>query len=354
MHFRRSALGAITAALLAVSLSASALEVSVSTYGAGEGVSSSFVINGHTYVANKTTGVLWVSVLDGYQAGQVKLYPDGQYEVFYGATPTPGPIPTATPVPKIDDENGGSYYWNNPVPLAATPVPEFVPTEGPQQETIQATAVPAMETARPVIQVQQLFLDAEDPERGTLTGGAEGDQELKVEFLTFGLSNCALRLNGYETLMDTRLITFSQAVPVQKKLAVIGSTGAGRLAVRNEARQDARKVGYCKTGEVVAVLGFQGDYVLVRGTEVTGYVNKYSVDYYEAIPALGKGIVTLKGQTDGNQKVPVRLKPDRGAAAAQNFTLGTEVTLLNEGKYWYEIECQGIHGYLMKENITVK
>ena len=337
-----------------------ALEVSVTTLGSGANTSSSFTIGGEVYIANSSTGVVTVSYMDGYESGTVRLYPDGNYQVLPGTTlqPETTQVPTATQVPEAPAEPTAA-----PVALPeATRVPETAqPTTAPaatqvpemparQEQLPEATDVPTPAvTAAPAVTTDRLVFQNVELTQALYTPAGGQEQQVTTQVISVGITETTVTVNGFEITIPTTAVTFGADIPAEKKLAVLGSNQSSRIALKDGTGKSAENVAMVPAGTITAVLALDGDSVLVWADGETGYAKVKALDFTAAMPALGKGTVVWHEKTYGS--VPLRLKEDKDALKMKNLPVGTEVTIVNQSRNWYELEVDGLRGYMMKENV---
>lgn len=136
-------------------------------------------------------------------------------------------------------------------------------------------------------------------------------------------------------------------------MAVIYAPKTGKCTLRKSASTSSAALKKCKAGTVVIVLeqGEKTCKINVNGT--TGYVLTSCLRFYDAnTPILGQGQLSYNGKTTGKTTVNVRNTPEKGSAVIGDWKTGTQVQVFSHENGWYEIEYQGMHGYVQEKYLN--
>lgn len=86
----------------------------------------------------------------------------------------------------------------------------------------------------------------------------------------------------------------------------------------------------------------------------TGYVLTSCLKFYSAEPeVIGSGVLTYNGKATGRTTINVRNSADSDSAKIAEWKTGTEVQVFALHDGWYEVEYNGVHGYVMQKFITM-
>ena len=85
-----------------------------------------------------------------------------------------------------------------------------------------------------------------------------------------------------------------------------------------------------------------------------GYIKTVCLKFYGDSESTAQGVLSYKGTTGGGTTVNVRNTPKGDSAKVAEWRTGTEVTILSHANGWYEIEANGMHGYVMEKYVTEK
>ena len=109
-----------------------------------------------------------------------------------------------------------------------------------------------------------------------------------------------------------------------------------------------RSIGLCDPGVILPVISIDDHYVEVQHKGKTGYLKRSSVQLSAPVEGIGRGVVV-----NGKQSVNIRLEP--GIQSTKVIAVGseTEVVVLSEKGNWYEVEYNGLHGYIRKDFLEI-
>ena len=74
----------------------------------------------------------------------------------------------------------------------------------------------------------------------------------------------------------------------------------------------------------------------------------------EGTEVLGSGKISYKGKMTGTTTVNIRGAGSNDAHRIAEWRTGTEVTVFSHQKGWYEVEYQGVHGWVQDKYLTME
>lgn len=221
--------------------------------------------------------------------------------------PAPTPAATASDTPSVDPQD-----------TAATPTPEATDAH--------ANPYPAAPEGCTIITLGTY---------SSLVKTAEGEQ-LEV---------------ASSTLLQDR--TAGSKTPL--RMAYIGKTYSGKVAVRKAPKVTATTLKKITDGRLMLVLGVENSFahVVING-KLEGYVQAILLKYVDMnTQPIGTGILALNGKTNGKAVINIRIAPSLDARRVADLKTGTVVTIWGESGKFYEVEADGCHGYVRKNYCKV-
>ena len=175
-----------------------------------------------------------------------------------------------------------------------------------------------------------------------------------VGIVELGRTSSKIQYQGKTVSVSTSDLTFSENVPENKKLATIYAPRTGKASLRQTASSKGTLLKNCKAGTIVSVLAIGNGYTRINYKGTVGYIKTACLKFYGDSESTAQGVLSYKGNTGGGTTVNVRNTPKGDSAKVAEWRTGTEVTILSHANGWYEIEANGIHGYVMDEFLTEK
>ena len=163
-----------------------------------------------------------------------------------------------------------------------------------------------------------------------------------------------IQYQGKTVSVSTSDLTFSENVPENKKLATIYAPRTGKASLRQTASSKGTLLKNCKAGTIVSVLAIGNGYTRINYKGTVGYIKTACLKFYGDSESTAQGVLSYKGNTGGGTTVNVRNTPKGDSAKVAEWRTGTEVTILSHANGWYEIEANGMHGYVMEKYVTEK
>jgi len=144
----------------------------------------------------------------------------------------------------------------------------------------------------------------------------------------------------------------------EQKLAYIYAPDTGKCTLRSGPSKNSRAITQCKTGVIVQVLEEGNGYVKIDYQGAEGYVLSGCLTMYSFTDRIaGTGMLHLQGNTEGQNLINIRARASKDSAIVAKWPTGKEVLIfdrVNSGyvpEGWWEIEGDGLRGFVMAEYI---
>lgn len=179
--------------------------------------------------------------------------------------------------------------------------------------------------------------------------------ETTVSLTSLGVATSTIVYNGEKKEVRTSELTFAQNVPEGKEIAVIYAPNTGKCSLRSTASESAKAIKQCKAGTVVSVLEYGSQFCMVNYNGQIGYVLTRCLQFHDSdVELLGTGMLTYNGKGTGRTTINIRHEASGNAVKIAEWKTGTEVTVFGLDDGWYEIEHNGMHGYVMEKFLTMQ
>lgn len=282
------------------------------------------------YVDPATVGsaVIFFTDAEGDRRGIQEL----QYYEMYGKNPPPGGI-LDKPLPGGNGENIGE------------PV-----SKGDAENTDKATTSDSTSAIKKSSNTKTTTTKTTTTK--TTTSEVNTDvlwQESPVSVKTWGFHSSVVLVNGKEQTVPTHELTFSEKVDTAKRVAYIHAPRTGRCYLRAKASDKGDILDKCPAGTVVQVVKYGKSYCQIVFEGQVGYVQTACLKFAnpKADP-MCTWHLSYDGKMTGNAQVPIRNDKSNDSASVIKLRSGTEVTVFAKSGNWYEIEHEGMHGYVHK------
>ena len=185
------------------------------------------------------------------------------------------------------------------------------------------------------------------PNEFAIRGTYQGD-DVKVQIL--GVCRSYIFVGKNPAIINTADLTFAEEdLAPEETLAYVVSADSARVYWGPELKGFFAR---CKPGTILAVVSVLDDCIEVKYPEkknsFRGFLKKSSVQLCGPAEGIGTGIVK-----NGKQVVNIRAKKDINSAKVEVVKSGTEIILVSDTDNWYEVEYNGLHGYIRKEFVTI-
>ena len=174
-----------------------------------------------------------------------------------------------------------------------------------------------------------------------------------VELIKLGSYRSRILLDGEEMEVFTADLTFSREVPQEKAVAVIYAPKEGSVPLRATASEKGKQLKKSKAGTIVSVLRIGGRYTKVNDGGRVGFVLTNSLQFCspQEMP-IGTAQLICKGQSNGSTEVNVRNARDKSSARIAAWKTGTEVIVHGFRDGWWDIELDGLRGWVMEDYLS--
>ena len=196
--------------------------------------------------------------------------------------------------------------------------------------------------------------NAEESQNASQTDTQASNSGTSVGIVELGRISSKIQYQGKTVSVSTSDLTFSENVPENKKLATIYAPRTGKASLRQTASSKGTLLKNCKAGTIVSVLAIGNGYTRINYKGTVGYIKTACLKFYGDSESTAQGVLSYKGNTGGGTTVNVRNTPKGDSAKVAEWRTGTEVTILSHENGWYEIEANGMHGYVMEKYVTEK
>lgn len=175
-----------------------------------------------------------------------------------------------------------------------------------------------------------------------------------VQLVQLGTTSSIIIVAGEEQTVPTKELTLSDSIDADKAIAVIYAPNTGKCSLRPEASESAKAIKQCKAGTVVGVLEYGKKFCKVNYHGSIGYVLTRCLNFCNSSQeSLGTGVLTYNGKATGKTTINIRNSADGDSAKITEWKTGTEVLVFALTNGWYEIEHNGIHGFVMEKFLTM-
>lgn len=180
-------------------------------------------------------------------------------------------------------------------------------------------------------------------------------KESPITVQRLGIANSIVTLDGDTKDVATAELIFAADQAEEKHVAVIYAPNTGKCTLRSSGSDSGAALMQCKAGTVVSVLKYGSQYTRIGYNGSAGYVLTSCLKFYGTeAQATGVGtIIYSKDKPNVKTTINIRNKTDKGSAKVAEWSTGTEVQVFSHPKGWYEVEYNGIHGYVMEQFLQI-
>lgn len=222
----------------------------------------------------------------------------------------------------------------------------FSNPDSPSAQAAQATAGRSTST----VSSQRSSETTDDGHENTSV--IDGNVQITLEQL--GSTTSRVIYNGTTTEVATSELVFSSDVSDDKRIAVVYAPNTGKASLRKKASTSADVLKKCKAGTIVAVLEYGKKFCKINYNGSTGYILTSCLQFISPDEQpTSTGTLTYKGKATGSTTINVRNDADGDSAKISEWRTGTEVLIFGYEDGWYEIEANGMRGFVMADFITI-
>ena len=179
----------------------------------------------------------------------------------------------------------------------------------------------------------------------------EDGETAKAQLLQLGSYASRVQVDGEERTVPTLSLRFGadEAAPEQF-VASVSTKSTGYVTLRSEPDQKAAALSKIPDGRLVGVLQPGDPFTLVACNGQTGYVLTRGLTFHSAAQEpLGEGILDQPGKA----YTSIFLTPTRNARWLAKWKQGEAVMVILEQDGYYEVEKDGLRGWLKKAYVKL-
>ena len=174
-------------------------------------------------------------------------------------------------------------------------------------------------------------------------------QGSRVSVKTWGFHSSVIVVDGEEQTVPTHELTFSEKVDATKQVAYIHAPRTGRCYLRAKASDKGDIIDKCPAGTVVQVVKYGKSYCQIVFEGRVGYVQTACLKFMDpTLEPMCTWQLSYNGKTNGAGQVPIRSDKSNDSAIVVKLRSGAEVTVFAKAGAWYEVEHNGLHGFVHK------
>ena len=278
------------------------------------------------YVDPATVGsaVIFFTDAEGDRRGIQEL----QYYEMYGKNPPPGGV-LDKPLPGGNGETVGKPVDNGDT--------ETSDTQSSNKTTSSSKNTSAKSTKKTTTTT------------ATSVNTSVQWQGSEVTVKTWGFHSSVIVVDGEEQTVPTYELTFSEKVDAAKRVAYIHAPRTGRCYLRAKASDKGDVLDKCPAGTIVQVVSHGKSYCQIVFEGQVGYVQTACLKFADPkAEPMCTWQLSYNGKMTGNAQVPIRNDKSNDSAIVVKLRSGMEVTVFAKSGNWYEIEHEGMHGYVHK------
>ena len=270
------------------------------------------------------SAVIFFTDAEGDRRGIQEL----QYYEMYGHNPPPGGV-LDKPLPGGNGETVGKPVDNGNAETSNTPSSNK--TTSSSKKTSSKTTKTTTTTTATAVNTDVLW-------QGEL-----------ISVKTWGFHSSVILVDGKEQIVPTHELTFSEKVDAAKRVAYIHAPRTGRCYLRAKASDKGDILDKCPAGTVVQVIKYGKNYCQIVFEGQVGYVQTACLKFMDpTLEPMCTWQLSYNGKTNGAGQVPIRSDKSNDSAIVVKLRSGAEVTVFAKAGAWYEVEHNGLHGFVHK------
>ena len=180
------------------------------------------------------------------------------------------------------------------------------------------------------------------------------ENEVRVEVLALGSASSRIKASGATTEVATDDLLLD-GVAVGDRLAWIYAPRQGYCSLRSKASDNGKVLKKCKAGYIVVVLEKGQEYTKIDYQGTDGYVLNGCLKYIDKTQQpTGTGtIIYSKKKPNVKTTINIRNNADGKSKKVAEWKTGTEVPVYSHPDGWYEVEYDGVRGYIMEKYLQI-
>lgn len=184
----------------------------------------------------------------------------------------------------------------------------------------------------------------------------EGTRALSVRLMELGVYESVVYTTLAEKLtVPSKHLMIRGMDDPEHHIGIVYAPRTGEATLRDEGSGSGKTLGKASTGKVVAVLEYNGGtYTKILYDDKECYIRTDCLLFNRPDGVLGRGVLHIKGVTDGKNAVHLQAAASASAVKAAALATGTEVIVHSQEGDWYAVEAQGWYGYVREQNLEMK
>lgn len=174
----------------------------------------------------------------------------------------------------------------------------------------------------------------------------------KVEVDRLGTLTSSVLLKKKKTQVPTNELSFGGSSAGERHIAVITAPDSGQCILRRTAYEYSPSITHCKAGRIVGVVAYGDQFCKVNYYGKVGFVRTRCLRFLGEAEATGTGLVSYNGYTNGRTSINIRNSADKNSETIAKWPTGTEAIVFAVEDGWYEVEYNGVHGFIMEKYFT--
>lgn len=178
---------------------------------------------------------------------------------------------------------------------------------------------------------------------------------IQVTLEQLGTTTSKISYQGSVSEVPTSELMFGNDVPDDKKIAVVYAPRTGKASLREKASTSADVITKCKAGTIVSVLEYGKKFCKITYDGSVGYILTSCLQFHAPTEQpVGEAVLTYNGKATGRTTINVRNDADGDSAKITEWRTGTKVLVFGQENGWYEIEANGMRGYVKDDFLTME
>lgn len=178
--------------------------------------------------------------------------------------------------------------------------------------------------------------------------------EVQVSLEQLGTTTSRISYQGTVSEVPTSELRFGSDVPDDKKIAVVYAPRTGKASLREKASTSAAVITKCKAGTIVSVMEYGKKFCKISYNGSVGYILTSCLQFHAPTEQpIGEAVLTYNGKATGRTTINIRNDADGDSAKITEWRTGTTVLVYGQENGWYEIEANGMRGYVKGDFITL-
>lgn len=176
----------------------------------------------------------------------------------------------------------------------------------------------------------------------------------KVTVKHWGFYSSVIVADGQTQTVPNTELTFSEKVDTAKRIAYIHAPRTGRCYLRAKGSDKGGILDKCPAGTIVQVVEYGKSYCQIVFEGQVGYVQTACLKFANpATEPMRTWQLSYQGKMTGSAQVPIRNSADNDSSVVVKLRSGTEVTVFAKSGSWYEVEYEGLHGFVHKSFLVM-